>query len=81
MAFVFAVILLAFAGYDRPEVLDVMEGYPAQEAGLKAGDMITKINHTSIHFTPTWPVTNILRLCRVVQIQYFISYTPWSTDV
>ncbi|MDE6904396.1 MAG: RIP metalloprotease RseP [Lachnospiraceae bacterium] len=50
MAFVFAVILLAFAGYDRPVVLDVMEGYPAQEAGLKAGDVIKKINHKSVHF-------------------------------
>ncbi len=50
MAFVFAVILLACAGYDRPEVVGVMEGFPAEEAGLRAGDTIKKINHKSIHF-------------------------------
>lgn len=50
MAFVFALILLSFAGYDKPEVTGVMKGYPAQTAGIMAGDVITKINGKSIHF-------------------------------
>lgn len=50
MAFVFAVILLGCAGYDRPVITDVMDGYAAQEAGLQGGDEIVKMNHLSIHF-------------------------------
>lgn len=50
MAFVFAFILLCNIGYDLPVLSGVSEGYPAEEAGLMAGDEIVKINHTKIHF-------------------------------
>lgn len=50
MAFVFAVILISCIGYDKPVVYDVMEGYPAQEAGVEAGDVIVSINGKPIHF-------------------------------
>lgn len=50
MAFVFAVILLGCEGYDPPVISDVIEGYAAQEAGLKGGDEIVKMNSLSIHF-------------------------------
>ena len=44
MAFVLAVILMAMVGYDKPVVQEVMEGMPAAEAGLEAGDEITSID-------------------------------------
>lgn len=50
MAFVFAFILLCNTGYDLPVLSGVSEGYPAEEAGLEAGDTIVKINHSRIHF-------------------------------
>lgn len=50
MAFVFSFILISCVGYDKPVISDVMDGFAAQEAGLQAGDEITKINHMSIHF-------------------------------
>ncbi|MFV0464757.1 MAG: RIP metalloprotease RseP [Lachnospiraceae bacterium] len=50
MAFVFAVILISSVGYDKPVIADVIDGYPAEEAGIAAGDEIIKINSTSIHF-------------------------------
>ena len=49
LAFVLAVVVLGFAGSDIPIVTDVIEGYPAQEAGLAAGDRIVKLNGESIH--------------------------------
>lgn len=49
LAFLFAVILVSKIGYDEPVVGTVMEDFPAQEAGLQAGDKITKINNKSIH--------------------------------
>lgn len=50
MALVFSFILLMNIGYDLPTLYDVQEGYPAQEAGIEAGDTIIKMNHTRIHF-------------------------------
>lgn len=49
LAFLLALIVIGTAGFDRPEVKGVMEGYPAEEAGLQAGDIIKEINGKSIH--------------------------------
>lgn len=49
MAFIFALIVLGSAGYDTPEISDVMKGYPAEQAGMQAGDTITDINGKKIH--------------------------------
>ena len=50
LAFILAVILISCIGIDRPVVSEVMEGYSAEEAGLKENDVIVKINHKSVHF-------------------------------
>lgn len=50
MAFIFAFILLWNTGYDIPVLADVTEGYPAEAAGMQAGDVIVKINNSRIHF-------------------------------
>lgn len=50
MALVFSIILMGCVGYDKPVLSGVMEGYPAEEAGIEAGDTIVKLNHKSIHF-------------------------------
>ncbi len=49
MAFFVAIILVACVGYDRPVVPDLIEGYPAQEAGLQPGDTIKKLGNKRIH--------------------------------
>ena len=49
LAFVFAVILVAMVGYDKPVISSVEEGYPAYEAGIEEGDVILKMNGKRIH--------------------------------
>lgn len=49
MAFLASVVVIAMAGYDPAEVYKVYEDYPAAEAGIQAGDIITKINGKNIH--------------------------------
>lgn len=44
LAFFLAIIIIAIAGYDSTKIHGLMEGYPAQEAGLSVGDEIIKIN-------------------------------------
>lgn len=48
LAFFCAIIVMGVVGYDSPEVLSVEEGSPEAEAGLKAGDIITKFDGQSI---------------------------------
>lgn len=50
MAFVGAFILLCNIGYDLPVLTGVLEGYPAETAGMQTGDTIVKIDNTKIHF-------------------------------
>lgn len=50
MAWAFALIIMICVGYDKPVITDVMDGYPAQEAGLKAGDEIISLNGHKVHF-------------------------------
>lgn len=49
LAFVLAVIVIGFAGSDKPYVQGVIDNYPAQEAGLDKGDLITSVNGSRVH--------------------------------
>lgn len=44
LAFIFAFIIIANIGIDKPMISGVSAGYPAEAAGLQAGDVITKID-------------------------------------
>ena len=49
LALVFAVILTAMVGYDKPVIINVEEGYPAYEAGIQEGDTIVRLNEKKIN--------------------------------
>lgn len=49
MAFVFALIIISYAGYDSPMLKGVTEGYGAEEAGMQAGDRITGIGKRKVN--------------------------------
>ncbi len=49
LAFVLAIFIIGSIGYDAPVVWMVTEGYPAEEAGMQAGDEIVRLNDTHIH--------------------------------
>lgn len=48
LAFLFAMVIVGQIGHDSPVLYAVSEGSPAQEAGLKAGDRITRINSRKV---------------------------------
>ena len=50
MAWVFALIVIGSVGYDRPVLTGVMDGFPAQKAGLRVGDEIISMNGSRVHF-------------------------------
>lgn len=48
LAFVGAVIMVCCVGVDKPVITEMMEGYPAYEAGVRAGDEIISMNGRNI---------------------------------
>ena len=49
LAFILSLFIVGSIGYDAPVVWKVTDGFPAQEAGIEAGDTILRLNHTNIH--------------------------------
>lgn len=49
LAFICALIMVAWMGYDAAEIGHIQEGSAAYEAGLIEGDLITKIDNKKIH--------------------------------
>lgn len=49
LAFILSLIIVGKVGYDAPVIGGLMEGYPAEEAGLQEGDIIKKLNGEGIN--------------------------------
>lgn len=49
LALILSMVLIGFTGYDTATVMDVVDGFPAQEAGIQAGDVVTRVNGRKIH--------------------------------
>lgn len=51
LAFLLALVVVSWSGYDLPEIAQVVEGQAAEVAGLKEGDVITKIGNRKVMVT------------------------------
>lgn len=49
MAYLLALVVVWFTGSSNAEVTSLMDGYPAKEAGLEVGDVITKMNGSRVY--------------------------------
>lgn len=48
LAFVGSIIMVLCVGVDKPVITEMMEGYPAYEAGVRAGDEIISMNGRNV---------------------------------
>ena len=65
LAFLCSVVIIGSIGVDRATLIDVMEGYPADEAGIQAGDTILSLNGRDVTFYRD--VTLYLQFCDPTQ--------------
>ena len=70
MAIAFSLVLVASVGFDRPVLTDVMEGYPAAEAGMQAGDEIVKMGNKRIHLYREVSVYTYFHANESVEVTY-----------
>lgn len=49
LAFILSIVLIAVAGYDSPQISGFSDESPAKEAGVQAGDIITRYNGHRIY--------------------------------
>lgn len=70
LAFLFAVILVGYTGYDEPVISGVTSGYSAEAEGMQAGDRIVKINGKRIHLWREVTYYNMFHPGETVELVY-----------
>ena len=70
LAFILGVILVAVTGYDKPVIGATIEGFPAEEAGLTAGDEIISLNGDRIHLWREITLNNMMNPGKEVTVVY-----------
>lgn len=83
LAFLFSLIIIHFCGVNKPIISEVVEHSPAQEAGLLAGDEITRVNGSKVHFFGEVGLDFAISGAKDVEIEYIrdgvkhtVSVTP-----
>lgn len=70
LAYILSVVFIAMAGVDKPVVTDVVENYPAAEAGISAGDTIISLNGYNVHFYSEISIYNFLHAGETIDVKY-----------
>lgn len=70
MAYFLALIVVWNTGTALPEITGVMEDYPAAEAGIQAGDVITKMNGSNVYLASEIYINTYLNKERDMTIEF-----------
>lgn len=82
LAFLFSLIIVGSVGSDRAVVQNLIEGYPAQEAGLQAGDTITRMNGDRVYLYREVSLVSVLNTDgSPVKVEYKRDGKTYSTTI
>ncbi len=70
LAFLLSLIVVGFSGEILPVVNSITEGYPAQEAGLMAGDVITRIDGERIYLQGEVTIASAMNQGEAMELEY-----------
>ena len=70
LAFVFAMVIVSWSGYDPARIQEVTPGQAADAAGLKAGDVITKIGGRRVMIARDVVLKMLVNGNRDITVQY-----------
>ncbi len=81
LAFVFSMIVIGYTGYDEPVISGVVDGFPAQEAGLTEGDRIVKMNDKKINIWREITYYNMFHPGETVDLVYERDGEKYETTI
>ncbi len=70
LAFLLSLIVVGFSGEILPVINSITEDYPAEEAGLMAGDVITKIDGSRVYLQGEVTIASALNQGESMKIEY-----------
>ncbi len=70
VAFLLALVVVWNTGSSNAKITSLMDGYPAKEAGLMVGDMITKMNGSRVHLANEIYINTYTNKSRPMTIEY-----------
>lgn len=81
LAFILSMIIVGFCGSDKPVIQGTMEGYPASEAGIMEGDLITKIDDEKIHLYRQISLISAINQGEPLEIEYVRDGETYVTTI
>lgn len=81
LAFIFSLIIVGFCGSDKPVIQGIMEGYPAEAAGIEAGDLVTKVNNEKIHLYRQISLISAINKGEKLEIEYIRDGETFTTTI
>ena len=81
LAFILALILVGFSGSDKPVILGIMDGYPADEAGMEPGDVITRMNGDRIYLAREIYINTYLNGDKPMVVEYVRDGEVFTTQL
>lgn len=70
LAFLLAIIIVGFGGSDRPVIQGIIDGFPAQEAGMLPGDLVVKMNNEKIYLAREVTLNMFRNQGEPIEIEY-----------
>lgn len=81
LAFLLSLVIVGFSGEVLPRVVALTEGYPAQEAGMREGDMITKLNGQRVYLREEVIMGSYLNRGEPVSLEYERDGKRYTTTI
>ena len=81
LAFLLSLIVVNFSGVVKPVINGITEGYPAMEAGLMAGDIITEMNGENIYLQGEVSLISSLNQGEPIEIKYKRNGETFTTTI
>lgn len=70
LAFIFAVVIVGYTGYDKPIISGVVPGFSAEAEGMQAGDRIVRMNGKKINLWREVTYYNMFHAGETVELVY-----------
>lgn len=70
LAYLLALIIVGSTYSDKPVIQDVIPGFPAQEAGLQSGDVITRLDGERVYLSREISLITMLKPGETLSVEY-----------